>query len=338
MPSMPKIRGILLLLFLPPVLGELLSGNAPPLRFFSPGWLVVFVLLYGCGTLLIREAVARWRLQWSVLFLAVAYGIVEEGLTTKAIFNPQWQGTGTLSGYGMFWGVQWVWAIGVTFFHATVSTLIPITIVERLWPSARHSPLLGKVGLGLALGGFAAITLLGMLSIGTAEGERTIPFHPKGLLLAVASGTVVLLCWLAYHFRGRKLRSGAVPLMSPVCFAVAGFFVQAFFLVVPNEMVKQGASGTAAVAVELTVVCLALAFVFLQLCHRRVTMRHITALIIGSLMPYILLTPVHEFLWKWSPANPKTGMLAVGLLATVLLFAWRSAVLAKDRQDRPEHC
>jgi len=317
------------------MLGELLSGNSPPLRFFSPGWLLIFVLLYGCGTLLVREAAARWQLQWSVLFLAVAYGIVEEGLTTKAIFNPRWHGTGMLSGYGMYVGVQWVWAIGVTFFHATVSTMIPIAIVEHLWPSSRHSPLLGKTGLGFAFGGFATITILGMLSIGTAEGERTIPFFPRTPLLAVAFAAVVLLCWLAYRFRGREMRTGALPLIPPVCFGLAGFFGQAFFLVIPNEMVKQGVQGATAVAVELTVVCLALAFVFIQLCHHGVTVRHTTALVIGSLMPYILLTPVHEYLWKSSPANPNTGVLAVGIVAAALLFVWREAAIGKDRQVQP---
>ena len=335
---MPKIRGILLLLLLPPMLGELLSGNSPPLRFFSLGWLLIFVLLYGCGALLVREVAARWRLQWSVLFLAVAYGIVEEGLTTKAIFNPQWHGTGMLSGYGMYGGVQWVWAIGVTFAHATVSTLIPIAVVEGLWPSSRHSPLLGRVGLGFVFFGFAAITILGMLSIGTAEGERMIPFFPQSPLLALAFGAVVLLCWAAYRFRGHEVHSGALPLVPPTCFALAGFIGQAFFLVVPNEMVKQGVPGATALVVELAGVCLALAFVFFQLCHRRVTVRHTTALVIGSLVPYILLTPVHEYVWRSPPTNPKTGMLAVGVLATILLFLWRRAAIRKDRQVGPEHC
>ena len=36
------------------------------------------MLLYGCGTLLIREAKARWKLGWSVILLAIAYSIIEE--------------------------------------------------------------------------------------------------------------------------------------------------------------------------------------------------------------------------------------------------------------------
>jgi len=187
--------------------------------------------------------------------------------------------------------------------------------------------------LALVFCGFTAITILGLLSIGTAEGERTIPFFPQSPLLAIAFGAVVLLCWLAYRFRGRKVRTNALPLLPPLCFALAGFLAPAFFLLVPNEMVKQGVPGTTAVAVELAAVCLALAFVFLQLCHRRATVRHVAALVIGSLMPYILLTPVHEYLWKSPPTNPKTGMLAVGLVAVVLLFVWRKAAIRRDCQE-----
>ena len=89
---MTQAKIIIFLLFVPAMIAELLSGNAPPLRFFSPLWLLLFVLLYGCSILLIREAKARWGLQWSVLFLGVAYAILEEGITTKAIFNPNWPG------------------------------------------------------------------------------------------------------------------------------------------------------------------------------------------------------------------------------------------------------
>jgi len=84
----PESKLLLTLLFLSPAMGELLSGSAPPQQFFNPIMLFTFILLYGCGTVLIREARARWNLQWSVLFLAVAYGIVEEGLLVKSYFNP----------------------------------------------------------------------------------------------------------------------------------------------------------------------------------------------------------------------------------------------------------
>ena len=100
-----------------------MSGSAPPLEFFNPVFFLLLVLMYGCGTLLIREARARWRLQWSIIFLAIAYGIIEEGLMVKSFFNPDWQDIEKLSEYGELMGVQWVWTIMLTIYHATISTL-----------------------------------------------------------------------------------------------------------------------------------------------------------------------------------------------------------------------
>lgn len=330
MVDMSNIKPVILLLFLPPMLGELLTGNAPPLRFFHPVMLSAFVLLYGCGALLIREAKVRWNLQWSVIFLAVAYAIVEEGLTTKAIFNTQWKGVAPYSGYGMAWGVQWVWTIGVLFSHTTVSMLIPLAIVELLWSSKRNTAFLGKRMLILTIMGFCGVTLLGMLSFGNVEGQRTIPFIPEQPLLAVTFAVVVLLCWLAYRFRAWRVRTGIFFLLPPVVFALAGFVAPVFFLIVPNEMLKRGAPGVTTVVVELAFVCLSLAFVFLEVYHRGVTRRHLTSLIIGSLTPYILLTPVHEYLGRSASVNPKTGMVAVGVIAAILLYIWRRVVLRRE--------
>jgi len=328
---MRNIKCVFLLLFLPPSFGELLSGNAPPLRFFQPLMLLIFVLLYGCGTLLIREARVRWNLQWSVVFLAVAYAIVEEGLTTKAIFNTEWKGVAPFSAYGMAWGVQWVWAIGVFFVHATVSTLVPIAIVDNLWPAKRDAVFLGKPALILTTAGFCSVILLGMLSFGNVEGRDVITFFPEQPLLAITFAMVILLCWLASCFRSRRAQTSFLLLFPPTVFAVAGFAAQAFFLIIPNEMLKRGIPGPTAVVVVLLFVCLVLLFVFLEVYHRAVTRRHITALVIGSLAPYILLTPVHEFLRFSASANPKTGMTAVGILTTVLLLAWRHAVLKREQ-------
>jgi len=145
------------LLFLPPALGELLSGSTPPLQFFNPISLLILVSLYGCGTLLIREAKARWKLQWSVILLAVAYSIIEEGIMVQSFFNPGWEDLGILSGYGMYFGVQWPWTIMLILFHATISTLIPIAIVDLLWPKYKDVPLLKKRGLILAFAGISSV-------------------------------------------------------------------------------------------------------------------------------------------------------------------------------------
>jgi len=325
-----KAKLIVFLLLVPGMIAELLTGNSPPVRFFSPLWLLSFVLLYGCGCLLIREAKVRWNLQWGILFLAVAYGIVEEGLATKAFFNPAWEGVGLLSGYGMYWGVQWVWTLGVAFFHATTSILVPITIADHLWPQYRHVAALQRRGLFLALAGISSITVLGMLSIGTTEGNRTIPFHPHPLLLVTAFLCVVFLCWFAYRSRGFTVSTDVVPLLHPTAFFILAFLVQIFFLIGPNEMVKNNVSAVTAILAELIVIISVLLFGFFQLCHRKMSGRNTTALVLGFLMPWILLAPLHEFQKTFTPHNPGTGMLGVAIVALIALLLWRRAALRSE--------
>ncbi|OGV78677.1 MAG: hypothetical protein A3K19_31765 [Lentisphaerae bacterium RIFOXYB12_FULL_65_16] len=329
--STGNARLIVFLLFVPAMLAELLTGNAPPMRFFSPLWLLIFVLLYGCGCLLIREMKVRWDLQWGVLFLAVAYGIVEEGLMTKAFFNPEWEGVGLLSGYGMYWGVQWVWTLGVTFSHATISIVVPITIADHLWPQYRHVATLRRRGVLWALAGISSITVMGTLSIGRAEGSRTIPFHPHPVLLMGACLCVVLLCWLAYRSRTIRVSTDIVPLLPPSAFFILAFLVIPFFLIVPNLMAKNNAPAMTAILAELTMIVLVLLFTFLQLCHHRMSGRHTTALVLGFLMPWILLTPFQEF-GTLTPSKNGTGMLAVGIVALIALLLWRRVVLRGERQ------
>src|SRR5512136_2151527 len=69
-------KPVLVLLVLSPAIGELLSGSSPPLQFFNPFFFLLLVGLYGCGALLVRETVARRRLNAvGLLLLGAAYGV-----------------------------------------------------------------------------------------------------------------------------------------------------------------------------------------------------------------------------------------------------------------------
>jgi hypothetical protein len=66
---------VLVLLVLPPAIGELLSGSSPPLQFFNPVFFLLLVALCGCEALLVRGTVARYLLNAvGVLLLGAAYG------------------------------------------------------------------------------------------------------------------------------------------------------------------------------------------------------------------------------------------------------------------------
>jgi hypothetical protein len=135
-------RALLTLLFLSPVLGELVSGSSPPLEFLSPN-LLGLLALYGCGALLIRDAAIRWDKGWAtLLLLGCAYGVFEEGLVVKSWFDPNWVDLGEMGTYGRAGGINWVWAASLTLYHAVVSIALPIFLVGVLFPDLKRTPLL----------------------------------------------------------------------------------------------------------------------------------------------------------------------------------------------------
>ena len=66
---MGKLFPAIILFFLAPAIGELLSGSAPPVEFFNPIGFVILAALYGSGAILVRELTFRWRKGWLSLFL-----------------------------------------------------------------------------------------------------------------------------------------------------------------------------------------------------------------------------------------------------------------------------
>src|SRR5262245_23787064 len=312
------------LLLLSPALGELLSGSCPPLRFFHPLTLLALVLFYGGATVLIREARVRWRLQWPVLFLAVAYAIWEEGSTVQSFFNPNHPALGALSGYGLYGGIQWPWAIGMVFYHATMSTLVPIAIVDLLWPDFHDVPLLRRRGIVLTILGvlLARMAFIGFMR--SQEKLRAHPYQPDPVLVIGSVAIVGLLVYLAHRSRRSVVVTCEAPLAPPPGFAIVGFVAQGANLLVPIGMAASHLPAAATVAVQLVGIVAALAFVFGEIFHRDRATRHLMSLVIGSVSFYIAASPLHEF---GPAASSQRGMMAVGLLSLVLLVAWRNQVV-----------
>jgi hypothetical protein len=147
-----RVPPALVLLFLSPIIGEVLSGSTPILSFFTPVVLLLEVGLYGSGAIITRELAFRWKRGVpTILLLGAAYGAIEEGLDTKSWFNPNWPDVGILGTYGRAFGVNWVWAVELTVYHAVFSIAIPILLVGLLFPGKRHESWIGGKGLG-ALG------------------------------------------------------------------------------------------------------------------------------------------------------------------------------------------
>ncbi|MFG6193345.1 hypothetical protein [Nonomuraea sp. JJY05] len=132
-----------LLAGLTPVVAELTLGN-PPLR---QAWLLLlWVPIYGAGTVLIRELVRRTGRGWpAILLLGAAYGIVEEGLALQALTSPTIYG---VAGWApRILGLNSAYTELNLPYHAVFSVALPILLVDLIVPALRHRPYLGRTGL-----------------------------------------------------------------------------------------------------------------------------------------------------------------------------------------------
>jgi hypothetical protein len=190
-----KAHPLLCLLILTPGIPEYLSGSSnmallvlsPPLFFLL---LAANLALYGPGVILIREAKIRWNKGWaSVFLLGAAYGIVEEGLALRTLFNPTSSVVGNLGVYGHWLGVNWVWTVGLVIFHSVFSIGLPIFIFGLAFPDLKSKSLVSTKGIRISALTLAVDSFLLSLLV------NYWPAEIGGLLLL--SGIVVTLLVVA---------------------------------------------------------------------------------------------------------------------------------------------
>jgi hypothetical protein len=310
-----RLSPALVLLFLSPAIGELLSSSAPPAEFFNPPGFIMLSLLYGGGAILARELAFRWGRGWpSLLVLGAAYGIAEEGLMCKSFFDPGWMDVGILGEYGRWLGVNWVWSVELTIYHSVFSIVIPITLVTLLFPNRRMTSWIGWRGLVVLSTLWLANGVLIFIFISK--------YRPPVLHYFIAAGTIIGL-----GFAARWLPVPAVP---PAAYAkkTAGCgrlfalgFVSTVVFFVLAWMLPHTKLHPLIVIAFMAVLVAAIAWVIWRMSARDgFSDRHKLALIWGALGFFIfIVAPVRE--WAKNPADNPTGMLIVAL-AFFLFLAW----------------
>jgi hypothetical protein len=154
----PTRWAAMVLLVLAPVCAEYVSAyddsTGDPLRLL--GGLLIFVPLYGCPALLIREAARRASLGWpGILLLAAAFGVVEAGMVDQSLFIenyrniPSWR-DGLEPTYIAPFGFGAYYAFVFLFGHVVWTMAAPIAIAEGLVPQRRHDAWIGHRGLVIA--------------------------------------------------------------------------------------------------------------------------------------------------------------------------------------------
>ncbi|MFH0760860.1 MAG: hypothetical protein V2A67_05100 [Bacteroidota bacterium] len=152
---MKRIPPWLSLLVMAPLMGEIVSGHQPPLELFNPLSVLLLMLPYGLGALICRELVLRWKKSWpSLILLAIAYGVYEEAIVIRSVFNPDWMELGILKPYYVL-GVNWTYSEMLIHFHVLISIAASIMLVEMLYPDRRKERWLGNKGLTVCIIGLA---------------------------------------------------------------------------------------------------------------------------------------------------------------------------------------
>lgn len=150
-----RVAPALVLFFLAPFVGEFLLGDFSIDAF---GIILPMAPMYGGGALAIREIARRLGRGWpTMLVLALAYGLIEEGIAIQTLFNPHYLGFHLLAaGWVPVLGIGVWWTAFVLTLHVVWSISVPIALVEGLFAERRTQPWLRRPGLAVSLALLAA--------------------------------------------------------------------------------------------------------------------------------------------------------------------------------------
>ncbi len=191
------------LLIIAPLVAEYLLGD---FNIRQLGYLAVFIPVYGCGALLVREITRRARRGWpTMLLLALAYALILEGFTNQTLFNPNYAGQRLLD-YGFIpsLGTSFNFAIYVLALHVVWSVGSSVALAEGLAGPRWREPWLRLPGLLVT----AALLLLGCAAT-TIFTLRTFPFVASvGQFAAVAVAVCLAIVMAFAGFRAVRDGTG----------------------------------------------------------------------------------------------------------------------------------
>src|SRR5258708_985150 len=136
----------LVLFFLSPFVAEFLTGATPPMGLLNPLLVLFFGCFYGSSAILIRELTLRWKKGLPTqLVLGIAFAILEEGVVTKAFFDPSRVNLSPLVNYGSYLGAHWGFILFLMLFHTVSSITLPILVTNLMFPKKRFEPWVGSL-------------------------------------------------------------------------------------------------------------------------------------------------------------------------------------------------
>src|SRR4051794_816851 len=169
--SIRRVAPAIALFFLSPLVAEFLLGD---FTLAQLAFMFGLAPAYGGAAVVIRELTRRaGRGGPTIILLALAYGVIEEGLETQSLFNPNYLNAHLLDhGFVPALGISIPWTLAVLAVHTVWSVSTPIALVEE-WTTRRTTPWLRLPGLII----FASMAVAG-------APVPLSPPHPDRRLLA----------------------------------------------------------------------------------------------------------------------------------------------------------
>jgi hypothetical protein len=215
-------RAALALMLIAPAAAELTLGTVK----LKMAWLILlYVPIYGAGVLLIRELVRRTGGgRASLLLMGLVYGLVEEGLALQSLTSPHLYGA---AGWApRLLGVNTAYTELNLPYHVVFSVVVPIALVELVFPGHGPAPYLRRGGLVST----AIVAVLGVVLLRVSVPPSEDPgYVAPGTALIVIVVLVVVLSVIALRVlpqRPARVRPAVVvprPGVAGVVSAVAAF-------------------------------------------------------------------------------------------------------------------
>jgi hypothetical protein len=307
----------LALFLLAPLVGEFLLGNQPITEL--PG-LVMLAPLYGGGALLVRETARRaGHGRPTMIVLAVAYALIEEGPVDQMLWNPHYGGFDMGSAYAAthipLLGTSVEMLEDVVSMHTIWSICVPIALVEAFTRDPRR-PWLGRAGLLVAGLLFVAASVL--LGVAQARSEHFVA-SPRQFAVA---GIAIVGLIVAGFVLGR--RPAAKPQVdadapSPWTVGAAAFAVTSLYWL--RDRLPEGLSVWWPVAAWFVVLGAAVAVCARWSRSRGWGASHRLALAGGALLTYVWVGFTHAEEMGVPVATALTGNAVFGTGAVLLLLA-----------------
>ncbi len=157
------------------------TQNSPPLQLLTrPAAFLFISAFYGSAALLVREFRRRRPARWpGVLLLGAAAGCVNEGIIAGTWYQVQYPG------YSMIGPVDPAVAVGLTVFHALVSTALPILLAELIFPLVAGRCWLGRGGMAACAALLMLTTVSGFLTA-ASRGPKAVVLLGVLAMIAVA--------------------------------------------------------------------------------------------------------------------------------------------------------